>query len=395
MAKNQHLLKMSAITGIDLVCFSHLRWDFVYQRPQHLMSRFAKQFRTFFIEEPIFHDAADTYQAKLTPEAVWVIVPMLNNKNTDKPSVIARQKQLLSSLFVHKKIEHFIAWYYTPMALQISNHLKPRMVIYDCMDELSAFKFAPAELKIMELELFRKSQVVFTGGYSLYQAKKNAHQNIHPFPSSIDKAHFSQGRIPVAEAPDQEHIPHVRIGFYGVIDERFNIQLIQEVAAKRPDWQFILIGPIVKIDPSDLPRPANIHYPGSKPYSELPNYLAGWDIAIIPFEKNESTQFISPTKTPEYLAAGKPVISTSITDVVSPYADKNLVYIADNADQFIAAAEEELSKTPEQIKNWLSNVDAFLENISWDATFRQMMDKIEDCLINSSTEQVGKLKSVA
>lgn len=394
MAKNQQLPEMSTITDTDLICFSHLRWDFVYQRPQHLMSRFSKQFRTFFIEEPIFHDAADTFQVRLTAESVWVVVPLLNNKNTDKPSVITRQKQLLQLLFSQKKIGKFIAWYYTPMALQISSHLKPRMVVYDCMDELSAFKFAPAELKIMELELFRKADVVFTGGYSLYQAKKNAHHNIYPFPSSIDKAHFSQSRTCCEEPEDQRHIPPVRIGFYGVIDERFNIGLIKEVAERRPDWQFILIGPVVKIDPNDLPRTANIHYPGNKLYSELPRYLAGWDIAMIPFEKNESTKYISPTKTPEYLAAGKPVISTSITDVVNPYAHNDLVYIADTADEFINAAAYELSKSPAQTRAWLNSVDAFLENVSWDNTYMQMLGKIRDCMAGS-TLQAGKLKSVA
>ncbi len=242
-------------------------------------------------------------------------------------------------------IEKHIAWYYTPMALKIASALKPVGSIYDCMDELSAFKFAPAELKIMEAELFSKAHLVFTGGHSLYQAKKKSHKNIYPFPSSIDKAHFEKARNAVAEPEDQQLIPRLRLGFFGVIDERFNIKLIREVAHKRPDWQLILIGPVVKIDADDLPKRPNIHYLGCKTYGDLPSYIAGWDFAMIPFEKNESTRFISPTKTPEYLAAGKPVISTSITDVVTPYGDKNLVYIADDSDGFIAAAEHEMSKT--------------------------------------------------
>ena len=395
MAKNQ-LLEMSKIHGTDLVCFSHLRWDFVYQRPQHLMSRFAKRFRTFFIQEPVFHNAEDDYQISFTPENVWVVTFRLNDTATDSLSVTARQKRLLQFLFSDNQIEDYICWYYTPMALKISSHLKPRLTIYDCMDELSAFKFAPVELKLMEAELLSKAQVVFTGGHSLYEAKKNTHHNIYPFPSSIDKAHFLRGRKKLTEPLDQQSIPRIRFGFYGVIDERFDIKLIKEVAEKRPDWQFILIGPVVKINPDDLPRLNNIHYPGSKTYNELPEYLSGWDFAIIPFEKNESTKFISPTKTPEYLAAGKPVISTSITDVVSPYADKHLVYIADNANEFIAAAETELAKKPAQVKNWLHRVDAFLENVSWDYTTGQMMEKINDCMANSSTvQQPGKLRSVA
>jgi len=396
MVNKQPLLEMNKVTGTDLVCFSHLRWDFVYQRPQHLMSRFAKQFRTFFIEEPVFHNAGDTYKIKLTDENVWVVTPLLNEAAQDSLSIRNRQRHLLNLLFLQKNITEYITWYYTPMALKISSDLKPKMVIYDCMDELSAFKFAPAELKIMEADLFSRAQVVFTGGQSLFEAKKNGHHNIFPFPSSIDKTHFSQARKNLVEPPDQKDIPQLRFGFYGVIDERFNIQMIKEVAEKRPDWQLVLIGPVVKINPDDLPRHNNIHYLGCKSYNELPLYLSGWDVAMIPFEKNESTKYISPTKTPEYLAAGKPVISTSITDVVSPYGDKNLVYIADSADEFIAAAEKELSKTPAGIKRWLAKVDSFLENVSWDNTNQQMMDKIEEVLLaNTTVAQSRKFKSVA
>ena len=394
MASNQQL-EMSTDIGTDLVCFSHLRWDFVYQRPQHLISRFAKQFRTFFIEEPVFHNSADTFQVKLAAEGVWIVTPLLNEHDADV-SVITRQKRLLSRVFINKRIDKFIAWYYTPMALKVSSHLKPEMIIYDCMDELSAFKFAPAELKIMETELFSKADLVFTGGHSLYQAKRHAHHNIYPFPSSIDKAHFSRSRNGLAEPEDQRSIPALRFGFYGVIDERFDIKLIKEVAERRPEWQLILIGPVVKINPDDLPKLSNIHYLGGKSYSELPYYLSGWDITMIPFEKNESTRYISPTKTPEYLAAGKPVISTSITDVVSPYGDKNLVYIADDANEFIAAAENELSKDAAQVEQWLTNVDNFLENVSWDYTTGQMMQKIKECMVeNNSMTQDQKLKHVA
>lgn len=394
MVSNQQL-EMSKVMGADLVCFSHLRWDFVYQRPQHLISRFAKKFRTIFIEEPIYHQAPDTFHARLSGEGVWVVTPLLNEYPSDI-SLISRQKHIINLLFIQKKIDKFIAWYYTPMALKISSHLKPEMTIYDCMDELSAFKFAPAELKIMETELFSKAHLVFTGGHSLYQAKRHAHHNIFPFPSSIDKEHFSRARNRLAEPKDQQSIPPLRFGFYGVIDERFNINLIKEVAARRPEWQLILIGPVIKINPDDLPKLSNIHYLGSKPYNELPYYLSGWDITMIPFEKNESTKYISPTKTPEYLAAGKPVISTSITDVVSPYGDKNLVYIADDANEFIAAAENELSKDSAQVAQWLGDVDNFLENISWDYTTGQMMQKIEECLVEKSrSEQGEKLKHVA
>ena len=191
------------------------------------------------------------------------------------------------------------------------------------MDELSAFKFAPPQLREAETALFNAADIVFTGGHSLYQAKKHLHHNIYPFPSSIEKEHFSKARIHNQEPPDQQHIPHPRLGFFGVLDERFDIELIREAAIRKPEWNFILLGPVVKINHDDLPRLSNIYYPGGKTYNELPAYISGWDIALVPFALNESTKYISPTKTPEYLAAGKPVISTAITDVVKPYGEEN------------------------------------------------------------------------
>jgi glycosyltransferase involved in cell wall biosynthesis len=241
-------------------------------------------------------------------------------------------------------VNRYFSWYYTPMALPFTEHLSPELVIYDCMDELSAFKFAPPQLTILEKELFKKADIVFTGGHSIYESKKNNHHNIFPFPSSIDKHHFGAARIQKNDPADQESIPHPRFGFFGVVDERFDIELLDQVAKAKPEWHFVILGPVVKIDPASLPHYDNIHYLGGKKYEELPAYIAGWDIATIPFAMNDSTKFISPTKTPEYLAAGKPVISTPIKDVVSPYGDNKLVHIVSNAKEFIAAAEKELSK---------------------------------------------------
>jgi glycosyltransferase involved in cell wall biosynthesis len=368
----------------DLVCFSHLRWNFVFQRPQHLLTRFSRKLRVFYIEEPAFIDGSDYNQVTQSEDNVWVVVPHLQ-KNLSEQETTLRRNKLLSDLFQEKEIETYIFWYYSPLFLSISASFKPELIVYDCMDELSAFKFAPEGLKKSEDELFEKADLVFTGGHSLYEAKKHRHASIYPFPSSIDKEHFKQARTLSSDPQDQESIPHPRIGFYGVIDERMDLELIASVASAKPDWHFVLIGPTVKIDPNSLPRMANIHYLGGKSYKELPSYLAGWDISIIPFALNESTRFISPTKTPEYLSAGKPVISSSIQDVIRPYGTKNLVHIADTPEDFIKAAETELSvadRTP-----WLSEVDTFLELISWDKTWSQMMQLIEEKLANKAQEK--------
>jgi UDP-galactopyranose mutase len=340
------------------------------------MTRFAKQTRVFLIEEPIFQDEPSHLQLDRKGNLTVVIPHVQHGLSED--DVIIQQVRLLKELFVEENITSYFFWYYTPMALAIGNYFSPKLIIYDCMDELSLFKFAPPALKEREKELFEKADLVFTGGHNLYQAKKNSHHNIYPFPSSIDKEHFAQARDITIDPEDQAQIPHPRFGFYGVIDERFDIDLIKEVAERKPDWHFVIIGPVVKIDPEVLPRLDNIHYPGGRNYDELPKYLAGWDAAIIPFLRNDSTKYISPTKTPEYLAGGKPVISTSIIDVVTPYGVNNLVHIADTADEFIAAAETELNRTDRDI--WLEKIDKFLSQNSWDKTWDRMMQHITDTI---------------
>lgn len=359
---------------MDLICYCHLRWNFVYQRPQHIISRFAKNYRVFYIEEPLFSDTIQTSYNLQKSENLTVITPQLR-EGLSKEEINDELKTLVNTFLADQNISKHLAWYYTPMALKFSKHLKPEVVVYDCMDELSNFKLAPPELKSLEKELLHLADVVFTGGESLYRAKKNDHKNIHAFPSSIDKEHFATARLAGNDPDDQKSIPHPRFGFYGVIDERFNLDLLNAVASAKPNWNFIIIGPVVKIDPASLPNLQNIYYLGGKTYNELPEYLRSWDVAVIPFLLNESTRFISPTKTPEYLAAGKPVISASIADVVNPYGKEGLVKIADNASDFIAAGEQLLKNSD---KTWLAKVDKFLQNNSWDITWSKMNDLIED-----------------
>lgn len=373
MIKNIEDITCAFLHDLDLVCFSHLRWGFVYQRPQHLLSRFAKHTRVIFVEEPMWHDTPDVMKITQASNNLFVAVPHLQHGIESCP--LKRQQKLIDSIFPQLNIDRYFSWYYTPMALPFTEHLEPEFVVYDCMDELSAFKFAPPELTAREKQLLQMSDVVFTGGHSIYEAKKDTHPNIHAFPSSIDKTHFGAARTMTVEPADQAHIPHPRFGFIGVIDERMDIEMVAKVAEARPDWNFVMIGPVVKIDPASLPQFSNIYYLGGKDYKELPVYISGWDVAMIPFALNESTKFISPTKTPEYLSAGKPVISTPIRDVVRPYGDAKLVHIASDAKEFIACAEKELKKRGR--KTWLAKVDAFLSGNSWDRTWSQMVRHIE------------------
>ncbi len=355
----------------DLLVFSHLRWDFVFQRPQHLMTRFARYRRVFFVEEPIVGQTnVPRLHIKESTGGVKVVVPHLpENLGIENQARIL--SGLVNELVEDECLRNYTLWFYTSMMLPIARHLAPIAIIYDCMDELSNFKGAPTALVQNEAELFRMADLVFTGGQTLYEAKQQQHHNIHPFPSSIDFEHFAQARTWSEEPADQKMIPHPRIGFFGVIDERMNLELLESIARLRPDWHLVMIGPVVKIDPATLPQLSNIHYLGKKEYSELPVYLAGWDLAMMPFALNESTRFISPTKTPEYLAAGKPVISTPIRDVVYPYGREKLVSIAETPEEFIEFGEVAMRECHAD-SEWMRRVDQFLSDKSWESTWRDM-----------------------
>lgn len=361
----------------DLICLSHLRWNFVYQRPQHLLSRCARERRVFFFEDPMF-GASQRLDVQQHGDRLWLVVPHLP-KGLDAEAVSKAQRALLDQLLTAHEIDQYILWYYTPMAMSFTRHLNPLLTVYDCMDELSSFAGAPPALRELEEELFRRTDLVFTGGYSLYEAKRRRHPNVYAFPSSIDVAHFAQARNHTADPIDQTGIPRPRLGYCGVIDERMDRELIDGIAQARPDWHLVIIGPVVKIDPDSLPQRENIHYLGGKPYNDLPAYMGGWEVALLPFARNEATRFISPTKIPEYLAAGKPVVSTSIRDVVRPYGEQGMVRIADTVNEFVAAAEAAMSPTQDR-SAWRAGVDAFLASTSWDRTWMQMMERVQSAL---------------
>jgi len=366
----------------NLICFSHLRWNFVFQRPQHLMSRFAREMTVIFWEEPMDIGARETAYLQVREATdcpnVRVVVPHLP-KDMPEEAREAALKRLLDA-HVASLGGTLISWYYTPMMLPFSRHLDTALTVYDAMDELSKFKFAPANLLDLERELMAKADIVFTGGSSLYEAKKDRHPNVHCFPSSVDRCHFGKARARLFDPADQEDLPRPRLGFYGVIDERFDIELLDRIAAIRPDWTFVMVGPVVKIGEDELPRRHNICYLGSKTYEQLPSYLSGWDVALMPFAMNESTQFISPTKTPEYLAGGKPVVSTPVRDVVRHYGKLEGVKIASTAEEFVAGCEEalELSRNPEA--GWLAEADLMLSATSWDTTQARMSGLIAELL---------------
>lgn len=366
----------------NLICFSHLRWNFVYQRPQHLLSRAARRWRVWYIEEPVWSDTPGL-SVRSVNQQLSVVVPQLPY-GTGPDEAVDRQRAMLDQLLAEQHIQNYALWYYTPMALPFSDHLHSRLTIFDCMDELSAFLGAPPLLLAQEQRLMSRADVVFTGGYSLYEAKQKRHPEVYAFPSCIDYDHFAQARPGLArfgETPlllpdpaDQCAVARPRIGYSGVIDERMDLSLIAELARRQPDWQFVFLGPVVKINPQNVPQGLNLHYLGMKTYDELPAYLGNWQAAILPFALNEATQYISPTKTPEYLAAGLPVVSTPIRDVLRTYGGWEQVVIADSVAAFETGLSLVLGKPPVRCQ---PELDQFLREQSWENTWEQMQRIIQ------------------
>ena len=356
-----------------LLCFSHLRWNFVFQRPQHILTLASKTENVIYFEEPVFEEISHPGMrtTDISP-SIKVITPVLP-VGTDAANAEVTQRQFVDVLVASIPQERLTTWYYTPMALRFSDHLACDVCVYDCMDELSAFKNAPPELVEMEKRLFQRADIVFTGGQSLYEAKRGMHRAMFPFPSSIDFTHFHRARGPGNDPVDQQLIPHPRVGYFGVIDERLDADLVASTAQTMPDVQFVMVGPVVKIDPASLPQAPNLHWLGSKTYAELPDYLRHWDAGWMPFALNAATRYISPTKTPEFLAAGVPLVSTAIVDVVRTYGAKGLVDIID-ADDAELKLRSLLARPRDAM---LAEVDDYLVGMSWEKTWIAMSGHIQ------------------
>jgi len=350
------------------------------------MSRFARDRRVIYWEEP--EAARPDFEPALgvrvcAESGVTVVTPSLPEGLSGEERE-ATLKALLDD-FLAGQDAPFVRWYYTPMMLPFSRHVESACTVYDCMDELANFRFAPPELLGLESELLAAADVVFTGGYSLYEAKRDRHPNVHAFPSSVDRAHFARARAITAQPKDQAILPTPRLGFYGVVDERMDLALLAALADAHPEWSVVVVGPVVKINPADLPQRTNIHYLGGKTYDELPAYLGGWDVCLMPFAINDSTRFISPTKTPEYLAGGRPVVSTAITDVIRHYGQVQGVFIAHDTNGFIRGCEDALALMHGD-GGWLKDVDAKLAHLSWDTTYARMAGLVREA---SSKPQTG------
>lgn len=340
----------------DMVVFCHLRWDFVYQRPQHIISRLAQDNKILLIEEPWHREGEGSRMQKIS-DNLHVLQP--NVHSIEDIATILPQ-------YISKTIA--TGWFYSAAFVPLLSYFDFGTTIYDCMDELSLFKGAPERLIEQEKYLVSNADIVFTGGKSLYESKAQLHGNVHCFPSSVDQAHFEKALNGIALPGDISSIPSPVVGYFGVIDERIDLELLRATALLKPDVSFVMIGPLAKIGEHDLPRLDNIYYLGMKDYKELPGYLKAFSIAMMPFALNDATKYISPTKTLEYMAAGKPIISTAIKDVVRDYSD--VVKIVSTPEEFSIYIDQAITNSPDSIMKY--DYNEILRNTSWDSTVSKM-----------------------
>jgi UDP-galactopyranose mutase len=358
---------------MDIVCLSHLRWNFVFQRPQHLLSRAGRDGRVLYVEEPIAIPFSSRMEIGTNELGVTIARPALSHR-LSQDDQLAVLRGLLDDAISRYVSQAYVLWYSTPTALPFSDHLRPWVTVYDCMEDLVAQPGDAAGLRSLEDALFNTADLVFADGQSLYETARLRHHNVQLFPSGVDATRVERSRSVRSGAADQQKLPRPRIGFSGVLDDRVDYELLRDIADARPGWQLILVGPIADIDPFELPQAPNLHYLGPKLCGDLPAYIAGWDVAILPFAGDEARRVVVRTRTPEYLAAGKPVVSTPIRDVVKPFGEHGLARIADNTSAFVAAIEDAMREDP--LERALA-ADAFLSDMSWDRTWQRMRTAIQ------------------
>jgi glycosyltransferase involved in cell wall biosynthesis len=368
-----------------IIVHSHLRWDFVWQRPQQLLSRLALRNEVLFVEEPIYcDDVADPrFELSLPLPRLHRAVPLLPaSLRGAYDASIAEIRELVRRHIAADgpsggRFARPIQWFYTPMpAPAMIGAFDERAVVYDCMDELSKFRFAPRELVDRERYLMAQSDVVFTGGYRLWQSKSKYHANVHFFGCGVDVAHFASARSANLQLPREiAALEQPVIGYYGVIDERIDYDLLRHLAESLPEAALVMVGPVVKVDPNELPQAPNLHWLGQRQYAELPAHVKGFDVCLMPFALNEATEYINPTKTLEYMAAGKPIVSTAVSDVVHNFTP--VVAVARSPEEFVTAVRAAIeAPSAELIARGLEQARAN----SWESIVARMERIIRDAV---------------
>jgi glycosyltransferase involved in cell wall biosynthesis len=381
------LSSVRAASPNTLICHSQARWDLGFSRTQQLMSRLASHRRVFFIDAAVADPSGPLLRARAAEGGVVVITPCLPEEQLSRAPVRrAVIRHLLDHLIARAGIDDHIAWYDSPLPLLDSEHLQPRVTVYDCAEEPGRRLGAPPDFGAREAELIARADLIFTAGHSLYETRCHRHPSVLCLPSAVDVGHFGQARSPLPTPLDQRTIAHPRIGFAGVVDDRVDLPMLAALASARPDYQIVLVGPVLKRDPLGLPRLPNIHYLGQKSYEELPAYMAGWDVALVPLVRNDSTRFLGPGRAFEYLAAGRPVVSTDLHDL-RPLAKQGLVQVAESPAGLIAAIEGARSGDVSALRG---RADRALARCSWESTTRRIAELLTEHL---SIHHLGRART--
>jgi len=384
-----------------IIVHCHLRWDGVWQRPQQFLSRLSKRHRILFVEGPTLRESNDAPSYNLVPVAEYPGVTVMQtsfpaSRFSDGEWVDQERLRLLNEVVNGPLAGQFIRpvqWFYDPMAVPAHiGKMNERAVVYDCMDELSQFKFAPPEIIARERELLAKADVVFTGGRRMCQSKSRFNSNCHFYGCGVDVKHFSQARGAQTKVPQDILFGEGKfvLGYFGVVDERLDYELINRLAEADPNWHVVIIGPACKVDPAHFPQHANLHWLGRREYAELPAYTKGFDVCLMPFAMNEATEYINPTKALEYMATGRPIVSTPVPDVVSNFG--KVVKIASTHDQFIEFCRKETLQPDEAA---ITRGIQMAEENQWDAIVEKLEGHIEDVFKSKKLRASTRAEEVA
>ena len=384
--ENLTSLVLPPASDFPIIVHSHLAWDWVWQRPQQFHSRLAKTHPILFVEGPTASDQLTAPRVTLREVSDYPNIVVLQMQMpasrfwSDGSWVDAERRRLVQSVLegpLGRKFVNPVQWFYDPMAATaFAGRMDEIAIVYDCMDELSQFKGAPAELVRRERELLAAADVVFAGGPKMAKSKRRLNPNCYSFGCGVDIKHFGKARRATTKVPREiAAMSGAVLGYIGVVDERIDYDLLAKLADYNRDWNLAIVGPWTKIDPADFPVRRNLHFLGNRDYGELPAYAKGFDICLMPFAKNAATEYINPTKALEYMATGRPIISTDIEDVVLQFSD--VVSIATQHDEFIAACEEGVARPDSR------RIQAGMKmarNNSWESIVAQLEKHVEDVL---------------
>ena len=369
--------------GRPIIAICHLSWDWVWQRPQQFLSRLSETHPVLFVETHCTSTPVSftrTRAARHYHQVTILEIHLPAQHWSDGEYIDKERRRVLKDRLTGEfngRFDDAILWFNDPMAVTAyAGQLGEHMIVYDCMDELSQFHGAAPELIERERELTRIADVVFCGGRKMRDKRLSLNPNTHFYGTGVDCDHFGSSLSDqLSVSPEIAELPGKVLGYFGVVDERLDYDLITALADACADWSIAMVGPVAKINPTSLPRRPNLHWLGARPYEQLPAITKGFDVCLMPFAINAATEYINPTKALEYMAAGRPVVATAINEVKSNFS--GVSRIARNHDDFIKLCRREArSPSRSRIQRGLK----LAADNTWEAITAKMQGHINEAL---------------